>query len=132
MARKRFLLPALLLMAVASWASVRTYIVQGLSMQPTLQPGQRLLVLKGTKVHDGDIVVIKQGASEYIVKRVYRTGGEVVSPRFKPAEAAWNPEGFRVPDNSIYVLGDNLAVSEDSRLFGPVPVANVVGRAIVY
>ena len=137
MARKRFLLPALLLLAVASFASVRTVVVQGPSMQPTLRSGQPILVLKGigmlSGIHDGDIVIIAdESKSHFIVKRVFRTGGEVVNPCLKPADAAWNPNGFMVPENSIYVLGDNLAVSEDSRLFGPVPISRVVGKAIVY
>jgi signal peptidase I len=33
-----------------------------------------------------------------------------------------------VPDGSVFVLGDNRDNSGDSRLFGPVPLSDVVGR----
>jgi signal peptidase I len=35
--------------------------------------------------------------------------------------------GFKVPDNSYLLLGDNHAMSQDSRYFGPIPQANLQG-----
>ncbi len=40
-------------------------------------------------------------------------------------------EEFRVPEDAYFMLGDNVMFSSDSRMWGPVPRANIVGRALV-
>lgn len=37
----------------------------------------------------------------------------------------------RVPDDAYFMLGDNRDDSNDSRFWGPVPAANIEGRALV-
>jgi signal peptidase I len=36
---------------------------------------------------------------------------------------------FAVPDQTLFVLGDNLPNSSDSRIWGPLPRENIVGVA---
>jgi signal peptidase I len=54
--------------------------------------------------------------------------GKVV---FAQSAIACTPQvHFIVPEDSVFVLGDNRAVSLDSRAWGAVPVENVKGRAL--
>jgi signal peptidase I len=104
--------------ASAAWAAVGVKILQarllrleveGLSMVPTLGPGDRILVLKTRHLAIGDIVAFPdpETPERLMVKRV--TGVE------------WN---------AVKVEGDNTAVSHDSRHFGSVPLTDVTGRVL--
>jgi signal peptidase I len=83
----------------------------------------------------------------YLIKRVVAVAGDIVELQRgrllvngeAPAEpylgdgiaATVSVPARRVPDAHVFVLGDNRAPlgSRDSRAFGPVPLANVSGRA---
>lgn len=81
----------------------------GLSMAPTLLPGDQLLVRRGGRVRAGDLVVVRRPDRPHllVVKRVARaTGGR------------W------------WLAGDNAAASDDSRVFGPVVTDDLVGRVV--
>ncbi|MGH9172429.1 MAG: S26 family signal peptidase [Acidimicrobiales bacterium] len=83
--------------------------VEGLSMVPSLGPGDRILVLRTKHLAVGDIAAFPDPdlPERMLVKRV--TGVE------------WN---------AVRVEGDNAAVSRDSRHFGSVPLAKVTGRVL--
>jgi nickel-type superoxide dismutase maturation protease len=85
---------------------VALVVVDGDSMRPALEPGDRLLVLR-LPPRVGDVVALDH-AGRTMVKRV----------------AAITPGG------EVTVHGDNAAASTDSRTFGPIPRSSIVGRAV--
>ncbi len=125
----------------------RPYVVHGISMEPTVHPGDRVLVLKyqfGRTPDRGDIVVLRDdaGDGEMLIKRVIAIAGDIVSigkDRITVNGEKTYPNTLRpgqeerelqVPHRYIFLRGDNESVSYDSRNFGPVPVDRVKGRAI--
>lgn len=120
------------LAAVAAAAVLRRRLlvvtVRGISMAPTLNPGDRLLVRRGLPPRRGDVVVLRlahrSAPAGWSIKRVTAVAGDRV-----PAGVPDLPPGGRVPAGHLVVLGDNAAVSLDSRELGPVPVERLVGVA---
>jgi len=134
---KRFSLSLLVLfgLAVFFYLNFHTVIVSGHSMDPTFSTGERLVASKAYwlvgPIKDNDIVVIATGKpGEYIIKRVYKMGGEIVDWPNAPQKWAFANGEFKVPPGCVYVLGDNRPISEDSRIFGPVPVNRIIGKII--
>lgn len=61
-------------------------------------------------------------------------GGEIVARRLETDAQGrplprWNECG-KLEDGEVFLLGGDAPASFDSRYFGPVPVANVVGRLV--
>ena len=79
-----------------------------------------------------------------LIKRVIGVGGDVVEI-FENGEVFVNNEKFTIlninegvnfkketfviPDNEIFVLGDNRLNSQDSRYIGTIPIGNIIGKA---
>ena len=84
--------------------------VRGDSMSPTLEEGDRVLVIRTRRLVPGQVVAVRdpRDPGRVVVKRV-AAGSEV---------AGWR------------VLGDNPARSTDSRVFGAVGRDLVVGRVL--
>jgi signal peptidase I len=134
------------------------FVVDGESMESTLDPGDRVFVNKMSyRLHDpnrGDVVVLHEinGASERdLIKRVIALPGEEIEmvncvvridgmmlqePYLDPAIVSPGRCGSDiaptvVPDEHVFVMGDNRPGSHDSRALGPVPFEDLVGRAFV-
>ena len=135
---------------------VRLIGVDGHSMVPTLQDGDRLLVLNSMfcgGYEPGDIVVLRKESflPTPIVKRVIAVEGQVVDIDFGSGtvfvdgiplqegyiqERTFTAEGtefpLTVPEGSVFVLGDNRNNSTDSRdaRLGTVDTRYIIGRAV--
>jgi signal peptidase I len=124
--------------------------VENISMEPTLMPGQFILVNKMAyrigDFHRGDIIIFHypRNPSEDYIKRVIGLPGDTVEVRnnmvyvnnqaLNEAYIAAEPQYFgswKVPDDQVFVLGDNRNQSSDSHSWGFVPHNLVVGRALV-
>ncbi|MFN8622862.1 MAG: signal peptidase I [Chloroflexota bacterium] len=148
---------AVILYVVIQTFIVQTYRVEQQSMLTTLQPDQHLLIDKLTPRFDdysrGDIIVFHPPADfesdgTPFIKRVIGVAGDhieihdnavwvngakldepYVDPRFPIEAKEW--DSIDVPPGDLIVMGDHRNASVDSRDFGPVPVENVIGRAVL-
>lgn len=137
---------------------LQQFAVAGESMENTLHDGDRVLVNKlSYRLHDprrGDVVVLKtlESADEKdLIKRVVALPGETVEYRqcvlfvngvvlvepyldplvVTPADCGADQAPLLVPDNYVFVLGDNRGGSKDSRDLGPISYDDLIGRAFV-
>lgn len=131
---------------------VEVYRVHGSSMEATLITGERVLVNKFLLAYireprQGDIIVFqypRQPDRDFIKrvvavagdKVVIRTGKVYVNGQLFPEaptvlRADEDMEEIVVPPDSVWVLGDNRNNSEDSRMFGQVPLKNIRGLAFL-
>lgn len=127
----------------------QNFTVDGHSMDPTLQNGQTMWVLKLVywfhPARTGDIVVIKypKDPTQDFIKRVIGMPGDkvavhdghvivngvaLIEPYIMDMPDYTVPT-FTVPAGNYWVLGDNRNNSNDSHIFGLVPAAYIIGQA---
>ena len=123
------------------------------SMVPTLLVGDRVFVNKFiyrfAEPERGDVVVFESvnGGEEDLIKRIVAIAGDEIEvsngtllvngeeqeePYLNetlPFDDSYGPT--RVPEEHVFVMGDNRANSADSRVFGPLPVENIEGEAFM-
>jgi signal peptidase I len=152
---------ALVVALVVKTFLFQAFYIPSASMEPTLEKGDRVLVNKlSYDLHDigrGDVVVFELPPDKVgpdgikdLIKRVVGLPGEVIETRDgivyidgDRLEESYLPEGTltdtppierqTVPEDHIFVMGDNRDNSADSRQpdRGPIPIDDVIGRAFI-
>mgnify|MGYP000921975372 FL=1 len=124
--------------------------VSGHSMDNTLRDGQYVVVNKHKDVKRFDIVVLKERVSEggetkQVIKRVIGLPGDSIvvengklyinnQPYDEPYLMNSMIENYKlqsyaiiVPEDTVFVLGDNRDVSKDSRMVGSFKKSAIIG-----
>ena len=119
------------------YANFRSVEVHGQSMEPTFESGRRLLMSNAYwlvgEIKREDIVVVKvPETGDVLIKRVKGLPGDVIDFMDIPHNWKLGEGEYKVPDGTIYALGDNRPVSQDSRDFGPFEPADVLGKVVIY
>ncbi len=150
---------AVLVALVIKTFVVQAFKIPSESMAPTLLDGDRVVVNKlSYDAHDlnrGDVIVFERPPGlpagpndpKDLIKRVIGLPGDTLLTRDgavyvngRRLEEPYLPEGTMtydidrpivVPEGMVYLLGDNRGHSSDSRVFGPVDVDSVIGRAFM-
>nr|WP_163970891.1 signal peptidase I [Oceanobacillus halotolerans] len=127
-----------------------TSIVEGESMNPTLENGERVVFNKFVYLvgepERGDIVIIQRPTKNY-VKRVIALPGETIKmedhllyingekyqQHFINEKAQFRTGNFgpiQIPEGNYFVMGDNRAISKDSRNgLGLIEEDDIIGRS---
>jgi signal peptidase I len=129
-------------------------VVSGASMEPSFRSHQIILVdrryYRSHPMRRGDVIILRTDDA-VLIKRVYALGGDsfwtlmnaddgvlyrdIIDPsrlqrmrRLLPLLPSYRLTRVTVPPGMVYIVGDNTNASLDSRQFGPVPIAAVLGR----
>ena len=138
--------------------AIRTFVVQPYviptgSMIPTIELWDRVVankfIYRFSDPEPGDIIVLDDPTASVptLIKRVIAVGGQTVDlvdgkvvvdgvtldepyTYGKPSLPQSMSMPYVIPEDSVWVMGDNRTDSQDSRYFGAVPLDDVRGKAI--
>lgn len=141
-----------IVVVLALWAvPFKIIVVKGDSMLPNLKNNQVLLAVKTNNFSVDDIVVAKNDYRETIIKRIkfvdddvyyyvlglhsekveiYDEHVGVMALKYYEGNDQYLVMKQIVPKNHVYLLGDNLNNSDDSRRFGPVEKKDIMYKVI--
>lgn len=123
----------------------RPVVFVGKSMANTYHDQE--LAIGTTNTHDlkvGDVVVIEREGSTFVKRIAYLPGDKIeyakIADEWIPMHSVHftslkHPEKFKtkkvaVPAGEVYVLGDNLPISIDSRQLGTIPIDLIKAKLI--
>jgi signal peptidase I len=133
---------------------VRIVVVDGNSMNPTLQNGEKLMISSlFYSIDRGDVVIIRRENDEPLIKRVIATQGETIDIDFETGEVKVDQKVLKepyikelishtgegeqdypltVPEGYIFVMGDNRNDSLDSRFeeVGLISTEDIFGEVL--
>ena len=133
------------------------FIVSGSSMVPTFHTGEYIIVDQATyhieEPKRGDVVVFRfpGDPSKFFIKRIIGLPGEIVQlangettiidqktnkeikldEKYLVTDKTDDHLSINLSSNEYFVMGDNRSASSDSRMWGPVPRKNIIGRALI-
>lgn len=118
----------------------------GKSMEPTIDRRGEVVVIDRLSrmfgwFERGDVVIARSpyDPNMLVCKRIVGSEGDLVPPTRADADAvssdmtsyqARSTKRVAVPRGHVWLQGDNLPASRDSREYGPVPLALLTGRAV--
>lgn len=151
----KFAILALVIVVPFRLFVAQPFIVSGASMAPTFETGQYLIIDQVTyrleQPKRGDVVIFRypNDPDKFFIKRIIGLPGETVSLKGGVVEIRDSRSGestrleepyismptiddvltITLSSNEYFVMGDNRPASSDSRVWGPVPRSNIVGKA---
>ncbi len=142
-----FLLSTLIIVPIRMFF-IQPFYAKGEAMEPVISEGNYLLIQKIDRTfRRNDIVVFQYSPDQkkrYLIKRIIGLPGETVEIKGKiifingiEMQNSFllgdlrNGQKVELGKDEYFVLGDNLTVSLDSRVFGPVKKDHIVGSIIL-